>query len=114
MPIEDATRILAGRGILITAGSSATGKAVARSCVSAGADIAICGRSASSLEETNTELQAILRPEQCLAALVADVSDSAAVTHLVSSVKSRLPGFCGVVNAAGILGPKGDLDEVDL
>ena len=105
--------VLAGRGILITGGSSGIGKAVARACVTAGADVAICGRSESSLEEAKAELRPILRPEQRFTELVADISDSAAVTHLVSSVKSQMPGVCGLVNAAGILGPKGDLDEVD-
>ena len=106
--------VLAGRGILVTGGNSGIGKVVARACVAAGADVAICGRSESSLEATKTELQALTRDEQRISVIVADVSDPKAVSRLVSTVTTQIPSLCGLVNAAGILGPKGDLDEVDV
>jgi NAD(P)-dependent dehydrogenase (short-subunit alcohol dehydrogenase family) len=107
-------RVLAGRGILVTGGNSGIGKVVARACVAAGADVAICGRSAASLEAAKTELQAIAWDQQRVSAIAADVSDPKAVTRLVSTVTTQIPSLSGLVNAAGILGPKGDLDEVDL
>jgi NAD(P)-dependent dehydrogenase (short-subunit alcohol dehydrogenase family) len=108
------SQVLAGRGILITGGNSGIGKVVARACVAAGADVAICGRSGSSLETAKTELQAITGDEQRISAIAADVSDSKAVNRLVSTVITQIPSLSGLVNAAGILGPKGDLDEVDV
>jgi NAD(P)-dependent dehydrogenase (short-subunit alcohol dehydrogenase family) len=108
------SQVLAGRGILITGGNSGIGKVVARACVAAGADVAICGRSESSLETAKTELQAITGDEQRISAIAADVSDSKAVNRLVSTVIMQIPSLAGLVNAAGILGPKGDLDEVDV
>jgi NAD(P)-dependent dehydrogenase (short-subunit alcohol dehydrogenase family) len=108
------SRVLAGRGILVTGGNSGIGKVVARACIGAGADVAICGRSASSLEAAKTELQVITRDEQRVSAIAADVSDPEAVRRLVSAVTMQIPNLSGLVNAAGILGPKGDLDEVDL
>jgi NAD(P)-dependent dehydrogenase (short-subunit alcohol dehydrogenase family) len=106
--------VLAGRGILVTGGNSGIGKVVARACVAAGADVAICGRSESSLEAAKTELQAITRDQQRVAVIAADVSDPKAVKRLVSTVTTQIPSLSGLVNAAGILGPKGDLDEVDV
>lgn len=106
--------VLAGRGILVTGGNSGIGKVVARACVAAGADVAICGRSESSLETAKTELQAITRDQQHVSVIAADVSDPKAVKHLVSTVTTQIPSLSGLVNAAGILGPKGDLDEVDV
>ena len=106
--------VLAGRGILVTGGNSGIGKVVAKACVAAGADVAICGRSESSLEATKTELQAITRDEQRVSAIAADVSDPKAVRRLVSTVTTQISSLSGLVNAAGILGPKGDLDEVDV
>jgi len=106
--------VLAGRGILVTGGNSGIGKVVARACVAAGADVAICGRSESSLEATKTELRALTRDEQRVSGIAADVSDPKAVSRLVSTVTTQIPSLSGLVNAAGILGPKGDLDEVDV
>jgi NAD(P)-dependent dehydrogenase (short-subunit alcohol dehydrogenase family) len=108
------SRVLAGRGILVTGGNSGIGKVVARACVAAGADVAICGRSMASLETAKTELQAIAWDGQRVSAIAADVSDPKAVRQLVSTVTTQITSLSGLVNAAGILGPKGDLDEVDL
>jgi NAD(P)-dependent dehydrogenase (short-subunit alcohol dehydrogenase family) len=107
-------RVLAGRGILVTGGNSGIGKAIARACVTAGADVAICGRSESSLAAAEAELRAGATGEQRVAAIAADVSDPNAVAQLLSDVISQIPNLSGLVNAAGILGPTGDLDEVDL
>ena len=68
-------RVLAGRGILVTGGNSGIGKAIAGACVTAGADVAICGRSESSLAAAEAELRAGATGEQRVAAIAADVSD---------------------------------------
>jgi len=76
--------------------------------------VAICGRSESSLAAAEAELRAGATGEQRVAAIAADVSDPNAVAQLLSDVISQIPNLSGLVNAAGILGPTGDLDEVDL
>jgi NAD(P)-dependent dehydrogenase (short-subunit alcohol dehydrogenase family) len=105
--------VLAGCGILVTGGNSGIGKAVAAACVAAGADVAICGRNASSLEAAKKELQAIAGEGQRIAATAADVSNPQQVAQLVAWITAQIPHLSGLVNAAGVLGPKGDLDEID-
>ncbi len=101
-----------GRGVLITGGSLGIGKAVARACVGAGADVLICARSGDELEKTKMELLAEARAGQRVLAKVADVSDPDSASELVSSAASELENLTGLVNCAGISGPKGLLDEV--
>ncbi len=106
--------LLRGRGVLITGGSMGIGKAIAEACIAAGADVFICARSADALESAKTELEAGASGGQRVLAAVADVSDSGAVNEVVSRAAADLPNFAGLVNGAGILGPKGALDEADV
>ena len=107
-------RVLEGHAVLITGGSSGIGKAIALACASAGADVAICGRNPDALEKAAQEIQGAASHGQRVLPLRADVSDRHAVDAMVARVSSELANFTGVVNAAGILGPKGLLDEVDV
>jgi NAD(P)-dependent dehydrogenase (short-subunit alcohol dehydrogenase family) len=106
--------ILNNRGVLIAGGSSGIGKAVAKACVLAGADITICARSARDLATAQTELEAIKTSHQKIITKVADVSNAAAVNELIATVTKEMSHFTGLVNCAGVLGPKGALDEIDL
>lgn len=104
---------LQGRGVLITGGSQGFGKAVAKACLDAGADLLLCARSAPELEEARDDLRACAAPNQLVLAQTADVSDPGAVSQLVEFAAQKLPRFTGVVNNAGMYGPKGLLEEVD-
>jgi NAD(P)-dependent dehydrogenase (short-subunit alcohol dehydrogenase family) len=106
--------VLSGRGVLIAGGSTGIGKAIAKACATAGADVAICGRSATTLEGARAEISAIAGVGQKVIAISADVSNQGAVDDLVARVSAELRNFAGLVNCAGILGPKGMLDEVDV
>ncbi|HEY3453133.1 MAG TPA: SDR family oxidoreductase [Bryobacteraceae bacterium] len=107
-------QVLAGRGVLIMGGCGGIGKVIARVCTTAGADVAICGRGLRALEDMKLELEAIAQRGQRISIVAADVSDRNAVAQLVSTVKAQIPSLSGLVNAAGILGPMGNLDEVDV
>jgi NAD(P)-dependent dehydrogenase (short-subunit alcohol dehydrogenase family) len=106
--------ILQGRAVLITGGSSGIGKAVANACVDAGADVVICGRGVDALERAKCELETTASGGQRVIAIRADVTDAAAVSELIASTVKEMPHLTGLVNAAGILGSKGTLDEVDV
>ena len=107
------SQFLNSRGVLVTGGSSGIGKAVAKACLMAGADVIICARSAGDLAAAQKELEDVKAPHQKLITQVADISSGAAVDHLVAIAVREMRQFTGLVNCAGILGPKGALDEID-
>ncbi len=104
---------LNSRGVLITGGSSGIGKAIARACVLAGADVLICARSAGDLATAQGELESLKAPSQKVMTKAADVSDAAAVEELIKTAINEMEHFTGLVNCAGVLGPKGALDEIN-
>ena len=98
------------RGILITGASQGLGKAIAAACLSEGATIAICARDAGLLAETAAEL-AKNAPGR-VHSMAADVRDPEAMDRLASFASSKLPDLCGLVNNAGMWGPKGNIEDV--
>lgn len=107
------SRVLTGRGALITGGSQGLGLEIARAFVSEGADVFICAREAEQLEHARLELERLATPAQRIGAQVADVARRDDVVALVSSAAELLPEFCVLVNNAGIHGPSGPLVDVD-
>jgi NAD(P)-dependent dehydrogenase (short-subunit alcohol dehydrogenase family) len=118
-PLADARRFrcengdlrLDHRGILITGASQGLGKAIAQACLEEGAAIAICARDPRGLAETAALLSRDAPGR--VHWLEADVADPAAVDRLAAFAAARLPDFCGLVNNAGMWGPKGAVEEVD-
>jgi NAD(P)-dependent dehydrogenase (short-subunit alcohol dehydrogenase family) len=104
---------LQGRGIVITGASQGFGKAVAQACLSEGAHVLLCARNGEVLESAQQELSGQAATAQKVLAEQADVSDPEQVTRLIRRAIDELPGFCGVVNNAGVYGPKGLIEEVD-
>jgi NAD(P)-dependent dehydrogenase (short-subunit alcohol dehydrogenase family) len=103
---------LRGRGILVTGASQGFGRAVAEACVDAGANVFLCARSVAELEETRRTLRARAAQHQVVGAEVADVSDPDAASQLIGAATRQLPRFTGLVNNAGIYGPKGCIEDV--
>ena len=104
---------LQGRGILITGGSQGLGKAIAQACVAEGAHVFLCARGADLLERTRAELALQAAEGQQVLARVADVSQPDDVRLLVELALHTLPRLDGLVNNAGVYGPKGLTEEVD-
>ncbi len=109
--------MLQGRKILITGASQGFGLAVAERCIAEGADVAICARSRESIERAAAALQATLETKavtgQRVLATVADVSNPKEVDALVAETVHVLGGLDGLVNNAGVYGPKGLIEDVD-
>jgi NAD(P)-dependent dehydrogenase (short-subunit alcohol dehydrogenase family) len=103
---------LQGRGILITGASQGFGKAVAEACLDEGADVFLCARGAADLEKTSEELRGRARAGQQVFSQAADVSDPDTVARLIAEAAERLPRFTGLVNNAGVYGPKGRLEDI--
>ncbi len=104
---------LHSRGILITGGSSGIGKAVAKACVLAGADVIICARSSHELASAQKELESVKSSHQKIVTKTSDISNAVDIAELITAVDKEMSHFTGLVNCAGVLGPMGALDEID-
>ena len=96
---------LKGQRVLVTAGESGIGFAIAATLAVLGARIAIC--------DISDEALATAGKRSALAAAVkADVSVEEDVERLFATVRSSLGGLDALINNAGIAGPTGGVDEI--
>lgn len=105
---------LQGRGIVITGASQGLGKAIATTCVTEGADVLICARDKERLDGVRNDLAHLAGEKQKVAAFATDVSQVDAANEMVAYAARHLPTFSGLVNNAGIYGPMGLLEDVDI
>jgi NAD(P)-dependent dehydrogenase (short-subunit alcohol dehydrogenase family) len=105
---------LEGCGIVVTGASQGLGKAIAEGCVNEGAHVVICARDAGMLEQTRAGLAAKAAPGQRVLAVKADIRRQEEVRRVFETAIESLPSMDGLVNNAGVYGPKGLLEEVDV
>lgn len=105
---------LKDRGIVVTGASQGLGKAIAAACVREGAHVLICARDEDLLHRTRRELEALAGPGREIISQRADVSRLDDVQSLVQTASRSLPSFDGLINNAGVYGPKGLLEETDV
>ena len=96
---------LAGKRIVVTAGASGIGFAIAHSLFEQGARLAICDVDADALQQASAALGGCL-------AILTDVSDDVAVAHFFDKVRTELGGLDALVNNAGIAGPTGGIEDL--
>jgi NAD(P)-dependent dehydrogenase (short-subunit alcohol dehydrogenase family) len=94
-----------GLRVLITAGASGIGRAIADLLIENGARVHICDVSEDHLQSFRTAY-----PDH--GASLCDVSDEAQVEALLGEVKARLGGLDSLINNAGIAGPTGGVEEI--
>jgi NAD(P)-dependent dehydrogenase (short-subunit alcohol dehydrogenase family) len=94
-----------GQRVLITAGASGIGFAIASTLSSLGARVAICDVSDTAIAEAKSAL-----PE--LVACKADVSVDRDVEAMFKTVHKEWGGLDALINNAGIAGPTGGVDEI--
>jgi 3-oxoacyl-[acyl-carrier protein] reductase len=104
---------LQGRGILITGASQGLGRAIAQACVREGSHVVLSARSGDLLQCARAELSGQASSGQIVLAATADVSDPEDVCRLAETARKVLPSLDGLVNNAGVYGPKGLAEEVD-
>lgn len=107
------TYSLEGRAAIITGANQGLGLAIARAYVIAGADVIICAREGSRLEQAQRELARLVGPGRRVEAQVADVSKWADVDRLMTKAGQIFPRLHILVNNAGVYGPKGLIEDVD-
>lgn len=98
---------LAGKPVLVTAGGSGIGFAIARGFIQSGARVLVCDIDENCLHQAQDALPGIMTE-------VADVSHEASVERLFAQVDARLGGLDVMVNNAGIAGPTGRVENVTL
>ncbi len=96
-----------GAKVLVTAGASGIGAAVASAFLEVGARVAVCDVDEAALDRFCRENPRALR-------FVTDVSDAAAVDNMFETLEQEFDGLDVLVNNAGIPGPTGNVDEIAL
>lgn len=103
--------VLQGKSALITGGSRGIGKSVAEAFLREGANVMLAARSEDELLETKKEFKKDFdQVEVCRA----DVSSPRDVTALVQATLAKFGEPMILVNAAGIFGPIGPSERLDL
>ncbi|MER8671583.1 SDR family oxidoreductase [Mesorhizobium sp. M1156] len=95
---------LANKRVLITAGASGIGRAVAESFASEGANVLVCDIDAEAVQSVQSGT--------AFRAVIADVSSSEAVAKLFSEVEDHLGGLDILINNAGVSGPAKPVQEL--
>jgi NAD(P)-dependent dehydrogenase (short-subunit alcohol dehydrogenase family) len=90
---------LDGKVALVTGAGSGLGQAMAVALAEAGADVALAGRRAEALVETERRISATGRK---VLAVPADVSNSGDVKNLIAECESKLGPIDVLVNGAGV------------
>jgi 3-oxoacyl-[acyl-carrier protein] reductase len=98
---------------LITGGSQGLGKAIAEHFLREGANVCICARNEKELAATHAELKSGFLQRRVIAK-PCDVSDEAQVNQLASFVLREFGSLQALVLNAGIYGPMGPTESVNL
>ena len=104
---------LKGVSALITGGSQGLGKAIAEQFLAEGANIVICARNEKELSTSRQELAGKFASRKVLAK-ACDVSNETQVNELAAFALRELGSLHALVLNAGIYGPMGPTESVDL
>lgn len=96
-----------GKRVLVTAGAAGIGRAIVEALHSSGARVHSCDLDAAALEQLRADFPGVTGS-------LCDVADPQAVERLFADVKASLGGLDALVNNAGIAGPTGPIDTLDL
>ncbi|MFT4100255.1 MAG: SDR family oxidoreductase [Burkholderiaceae bacterium] len=91
--------------VIVSAGASGIGLAIATAFLNRGAKVAVCDISSSAIEEASS-----LHPN--LKAITADVADRKSMLQFVEDAASFLGGVDTLVNNAGVSGPTCALEDI--
>src|SRR5262245_33119768 len=106
MRILDTLRPPPGLRVLVTAGASGIGAAIARAFDEAGAHVHVCDVDRSALDRLATELPGVTSS-------MADVAIERDVDLVFDDVTGALGGLDVLVNNAGIAGPTDAIESID-
>jgi NAD(P)-dependent dehydrogenase (short-subunit alcohol dehydrogenase family) len=99
----------AGKVALVTGASAGIGRTIAIALAREDATVVVSGRSADGLASTVKEIEAIGGHAD---AITAEISDAGQVANLVDETVRRHGRLDIAVNNAGVLGPRGPIEDV--
>jgi NAD(P)-dependent dehydrogenase (short-subunit alcohol dehydrogenase family) len=99
---------------IVTGASQGLGRAIAEEFVKEGAHIAICARDGALLETVKSQLEELASSGQRVLAYAGDVSSSDQMDELFRRTEQEIGLVDVLVNNAGVYGPKGPSESVDL
>ncbi len=105
--LTEETRAATPLRVMISAGASGIGQAIAQAFIDAGAQVHICDVSQAALDTVAQAMPGLS------GATLADVSDPDAVDHWFVQALQALGGLDVLVNNAGIAGPTAGIGEVE-
>ncbi len=105
--MAEATNLVTGLRVLVTAGASGIGLAIAEAFAREGARIHICDIS----EEV---LSVCIAKHPDWASTLCDVSNEAQVEQLFKDVSIKMGGLDVLINNAGIAGPTGNIEDLPI
>jgi NAD(P)-dependent dehydrogenase (short-subunit alcohol dehydrogenase family) len=106
------TAALAGRSAIVTGASQGLGREIAQRFLAAGANVALCARTAADVEAAAVALRTEF-PERKVVAQTCDVADIGDIDRMFDSTLAVFGGFDVVVNNAGVHGLIGQIGDVD-
>lgn len=98
---------LRGKKAFVTGGTAGIGLAITRTLLAEGADVGVCGRDSTRLEQATTDLRELTAGTggRGVHGVVADVTDPAQLTTAIEEVATELAGLdLLVANAGGTIG----------
>jgi len=99
---------------LVTGASQGLGRAIAEQFVKEGAHVATCARDGALLETVRRQLEELTNSGQRVLAYAGDVSSRDQMQELFRRTEQEIGLVDVLVNNAGIYGPKGPSESVDL
>lgn len=107
MSLIERMRPRPGLRVVVTAGASGIGAAIAAAFLEAEAKVLVCDIDAAVLDAFGKAHPAVMTTE-------ADVADEAAIASLIAGAEERLGGIDVLVNNAGIAGPTDLIDDLEI
>ncbi len=99
------------RPVVVTGAGRGLGAALARHFAQLGHPVAMCARTPTALEQVAAELRDL---GVAATAVAVDVTDAGGIAAFAARVADELGPSGAVINNAGILGPVGPVDQIDL
>ena len=99
--------------VLITGSSQGLGFEIAKRYLMLGANLIICSRNYKKVKKAHKALDSIKKKNQKIISFSMDVSNNKSVYKLIKSTLKKFKKIDILINNAGVLGPKGNIENIN-